>query len=356
MTAGPPPTEQSRKSESGGMAPDTSPLPATEQQQHPTLKRQGSRLSAGEHQAAESSGFMDADTFAEALSVVDDLTAAVNESGSVEGVQRAWVVDRVEEMLFDHLDTIEAEKDSNEPTNNSNSMTNSTDSLPSCSTQDHGSRDSYADPDSCAAQTSDGIYVSMAEPGNLPCATPGTTTCTTTKQSDPLQHDHDDVRLSAQERGVKAFERAKEALLEGLSHLKQECIMALLLLTPVTATLLSTENSSREAAQDAETAFVPWYLLVLRLFIVLVAARAAIFLCMAILFWPFTHFLPGVVLRLCTRSKDGRCNHGLSGGLAAIIFTNHFDSAAWGGFQEEERRRACYVWLLAEPPPAGCGR
>jgi hypothetical protein len=59
--------------------------------------------------AAHATGKVDEVTFAEAMSVVDDLASAVYDGpGSMPDTQLFPAVDKFDEQLFDHLDAIEA--------------------------------------------------------------------------------------------------------------------------------------------------------------------------------------------------------------------------------------------------------
>lgn len=317
--------------------------------------------------AAHATGKVDEVTFAEAMSVVDDLASAVYDGpGSMPDTQLFPAVDKFDEQLFDHLDAIEAEDSVSAmnlyeaPSSQGTSMSDSTDTLPSfpigdtplANGQVDGSLAGSSLPAAGSSLTASGdglVHSSAAADGQEQKAHPGVTQSSSgfvRSSSSRREVSHDDEKDACCKRTWKALKRALHELARGAW---KESLGLLLLLAPVVLTLITTDDDARDAAAAASPALevLGTHWLALRLAIVFLLARLTSVALVNVILW-LANRLPGLVLLVVHSFRGWPLTTLIWGAyLVAIFSTRHFDSAAWAELQREERRfwPVC-IWLL----------
>ena len=299
--------------------------------------------------AAGSDGKTNESTYAEAMSAVDDLASAVYDGSDgchIPEAQLFPAVDRVDEMLFNHLDVVEAEGSmhaANMYKFDEHSDTNTSDSR-----------------DSLPILPADEAQAFWPVGDEAISSSVGTAANTSTGGSAAKVVQHEATLRRSASAILRETTRAGDddgcplrlckALKRGVFNLLGECLTLLLLLAPMMFTIVSTDADARDAAAEGSPTTEPTtiHLLLFRLAIVLIAARLTSHALLSLVFWSASHVMPGSIL-LLLHSFQGWPATALAwgGALVAIIHTDHFDSVAWDELQREERRFwAVCIWLL----------
>lgn len=295
-----------------------------------------------------SSGQMDDQKFSEALAAVDDLAAAVNTDQSASP-EMFPVIDRLDELLFDHIDAVES--------TSSSSDSGELQQQPDAETSFVSSRDSVP------SIIADDVAVEVAALGDASPGRPDACILPSPAgaKAEPSPVPGDSHKDKQRRRMLTWKSRHLERPVKWLAF---ESFQAMILLAPYALVLGAVDDdgggttncvntsAANTAALSSSSSSTAWTALLPNLVLLLLLARLSALAFENVLLWPMRHTLPSVVVLLC-ETFLGWPLLAIVWVLATLVLLATrpqleplFAPALWDAYPDEENRVVVVgVWL-----------